>query len=29
LPDLLHKFGFTREAVVAAAKRQIADMVRD
>ena len=28
LPDLLHKFGFTLEAVVAAAKRQVADMMR-
>jgi transketolase len=29
LPDLLHKFGFTCEAVVAAAKRQIVGMARD
>ena len=28
LPDLLRKFGFTCEAVVAAAKHQIANMVR-
>jgi transketolase len=29
LQDLLDKFGFTREAVIAAAKGQVADMVRD
>lgn len=29
LADLLRKFGFTREAVVAAAKRQVANIVRD
>ena len=28
LPDLLHKFGFTLEDVVAAAKRQVAHMMR-
>jgi transketolase len=29
IADLLQKFGFTREAVVAAAKRQVANMVRE